>query len=72
VLTFSRRLGTDLGGGLGQSYHGDYFVRLKPGHTETTDNVMSDVRTAIEAKVPGVQVELGSGPINRIPLAARM
>jgi len=59
VLTFSRRLGTDLGGGLGQSYHGNYFVRLKPGHTETTDNVMSDVRTAIEAKVPGVQVELG-------------
>lgn len=59
VLTFSRRLGTDLGGGLGQSYHGDYFVRLKPGHTETTDDVMSDVRSAIEVKVPGVQVELG-------------
>jgi multidrug efflux pump subunit AcrB len=30
VLTFSRRLGTGLGGDLGQSYHGDYFVRLKP------------------------------------------
>lgn len=58
VLTFSRRLGTDLSGSLGQSYHGDYFVRLKPGHTESTENVMSDVRTAIDAKVPAVQVEL--------------
>jgi multidrug efflux pump subunit AcrB len=33
VLTFSRRLGTGLGGDLGQSYHGDYFVRLKPNHS---------------------------------------
>jgi multidrug efflux pump subunit AcrB len=30
--TFSRRLGTELGGGLGESYHGDFFVRLKPDH----------------------------------------
>ena len=58
VLTFSRRLGTDLSGSLGQSYHGDYFVRLKAGHSESTENVMSDVRAQIDAKVPNVQVEL--------------
>ena len=58
VLTFSRRLGTGLGGDLGQSYHGDYFVRLKPGHARATDQVMTDVRTKVEAQVPGIDVEL--------------
>jgi len=58
VDTFSRRLGTGLGGDLGQSYHGDFFVRMKPGHARATDAVMSDVRGRIESQVPGVQVEL--------------
>lgn len=58
VATFSRRLGTGLGGDLGQSYHGDYFVRLKPDHAKATENVMSDVLAEVTAKVPGVEVEL--------------
>ena len=58
VATFSRRLGTGLGGDLGQSYHGDFFVRLKPGHDRATDEVMSDVRQRIEHGVPGVDIEL--------------
>ena len=58
VDTFSRRLGTGLGGDLGQSYHGDYFVKLKAGHTDPTETVMSDVRQQVETSVPGVQVEL--------------
>ncbi|HEY2622777.1 MAG TPA: efflux RND transporter permease subunit, partial [Dyella sp.] len=58
VETFSRRLGTGLGGDLGQSYHGDFFVRLKPGHARATEDVMSDVRGHIEQEVPGVAVEL--------------
>ncbi|RDI98661.1 AcrB/AcrD/AcrF family protein [Dyella solisilvae] len=58
VDTFSRRLGTGLGGDLGQSYHGDFFVRLKPGHERGTEEVMSDVRERVEHEVPGVQVEL--------------
>ena len=58
VDTFSRRLGTGLGGDLGQSYHGDFFVRLKPGHARPTEDVMSDVRQRVECDVPGVQVEL--------------
>lgn len=58
VLTFSRRLGTGLGGDLGQSYHGDYFVRLKPAHARATEAVMTDVRTKVEAQVPGIAVEL--------------
>lgn len=58
VDTFSRRLGTGLGGDLGQSYHGDFFVHLKRGHARSTEEVMSDVREHVEREVPGVEVEL--------------
>jgi multidrug efflux pump subunit AcrB len=58
VATFSRRLGTGLGGDLGQSYHGDYFVRLKPGHARSTPAVMAATLAAVQAQVPGVAVEL--------------
>jgi multidrug efflux pump subunit AcrB len=58
VLTFSRRLGTGLGGDLGQSYHGDYFVRLKPGHSRPTEEVASRLSDEVARKVPGVEVEV--------------
>jgi multidrug efflux pump subunit AcrB len=58
VATFSRRLGTGLGGDLGESYHGDYFVRLKPIHARSTPDVMASVLSQVQAKVPGVQIEL--------------
>jgi multidrug efflux pump subunit AcrB len=58
VDTFSRRLGTGLGGDLGQSYHGDFFIRLKPDHARATEEVMSEVRERVEHEVPGVEVEL--------------
>ena len=58
VLTFSRRLGTGLGGDLGQSYHGDYFVRLKADHSAPTEKIAADFADQIAAKVPGVQVEV--------------
>jgi multidrug efflux pump subunit AcrB len=58
VMTFSRRLGSGLGGNLGQSYHGDYFVRLKDTHKQTTPQVMAAVGAQIGNLVPGVQIEL--------------
>jgi multidrug efflux pump subunit AcrB len=58
VATFSRRLGTGLGGDLGQSYHGDYFVRLKANHKTATDVVAMATRDEVLAKVPGIQVEV--------------
>ncbi|MBB3227359.1 multidrug efflux pump subunit AcrB [Luteibacter sp. Sphag1AF] len=57
VETFSRRLGTGLGGDLGQSYHGDFFVRLKPAHVLSTPEMMNEVRDRIERDVPGMQIE---------------
>ena len=47
-----------MGGDLGQSYHGDYFVRLKPDHARSTPAVMADVLAKVQAQVPGVEVEL--------------
>ncbi|WP_395337401.1 efflux RND transporter permease subunit [Novosphingobium sp. BL-8H] len=58
VLTFSRRLGTGLGGDLGQSYHGDYFVRLKPDHATPTEDLAAAVADEVAVKVPGVEVEV--------------
>ncbi|HEY6452527.1 MAG TPA: efflux RND transporter permease subunit, partial [Steroidobacteraceae bacterium] len=58
VETFSRRTGTGLGGDLGEPHHGDFFVRLKSNHARATEDVMTAVRTRVEARVPGVQVEL--------------
>ena len=58
VATFSRRLGTGLGGDLGQSYHGDYFVRLKPDHARSTPAVMAATLARVTAGVPGVSIEL--------------
>ena len=58
VLTFSRRLGTGLGGDLGQSYHGDYFVRLKPDHSRPTEEIAAAVADEIAVRVPGVQIEV--------------
>jgi multidrug efflux pump subunit AcrB len=58
VETFSRRLGTGLGGDLGQSYHGDYFVRLKADHSRSTEEVAQGVADAVAQKVPGVQIEV--------------
>ena len=57
VETFSRRLGTGLGGDLGESYHGDYFVRLTASHARPTEAVMAAVLAAVEHQVPGVQIE---------------
>jgi multidrug efflux pump subunit AcrB len=58
VATFSRRLGTGLGGDLSESYHGDYFVRLKPNHARPTTEVMAAVLAQVTAGVPGITVEL--------------
>ncbi|MDE2303289.1 MAG: efflux RND transporter permease subunit, partial [Sphingomonadales bacterium] len=58
VATFSRRLGTGLGGDLAQSYHGDYFVRLKSDHATPTETFANQIADRIALRVPGVQVEV--------------
>lgn len=58
VVSYSRRTGAQLGGGLSEADEGDYFIRLSSGSRRPIDQVMTDVRTRIEQRVPGLQVEL--------------
>ncbi|KVC41135.1 transporter [Burkholderia pseudomultivorans] len=58
VATYSRRTGAGLGGDLNEPNKGDFFVRLKSGSREPIETVMEEIRSKVEANVPGVNVEL--------------
>jgi len=58
VATYSRRTGLQLGGGLTESNEGDFFVRLHPPPRRGIEAVIDDVRSQVEEKVPGVEIEL--------------
>jgi multidrug efflux pump subunit AcrB len=58
VQTYSRRTGTQLGGGITEANEGDFFIRLKPTGRRDIDEVMDEVRTKVEADVPGIQIEM--------------
>ena len=57
VASYSRRTGIQLGGGLTEADEGDYFIRLKGGSRRDIEEVMTDIRDKVAAKVPGLHVE---------------
>ncbi len=57
VDTYSRRTGTQLGGGLTEANEGDFFVRLKSGKRPPIDEIMDDIRGKVEHQVPGLDIE---------------
>jgi CzcA family heavy metal efflux pump len=57
VITYSRRTGTQLGGGLTEPNTGDFFIRLKRPPRRGIEAVMDDVRGRVVAHVPGVDIE---------------
>jgi len=58
VHTYSRRTGTQMGGGLTEANQGDFFIRLKSGPREPIDQVMDEMRARVEHEVPGVDIEM--------------
>jgi CzcA family heavy metal efflux pump len=58
VDTYSRRTGTQLGGGLTEANEGDFFIRLKPFPRDPIDDVMDQVRKQVEHEVPGLDIEM--------------
>jgi CzcA family heavy metal efflux pump len=58
VLTYSRRTGTQLGGGLTEANEGDFFIRLTRLPRRPIEDVMDDIRTKVEREVPGIDIEL--------------
>lgn len=57
VLTYSRRTGGQLGGGLTEPNTGDFFVRLKASGRRPIEAVMDEVRGKVQAGVPGLEIE---------------
>jgi len=57
VVSYSRRTGVQLGGGLTEPDEGDFFIRLKSGSRRDIQEVMSEIAANIAAHVPGLQVE---------------
>ena len=57
VLTYSRRTGLQLGGGLTEPNTGDIFIRLKPQPRRPIEEVMNEIRTKAQMTVPGLDIE---------------
>ena len=57
VQTYSRRTGLGLGGDLNEANQGDFFVRLKAGPRRGIEEIMDDLRTQVQRRVPGLAIE---------------
>ncbi|MDB5494073.1 MAG: acrB/AcrD/AcrF family protein [Phenylobacterium sp.] len=57
VDTYSRRTGIQLGGGLTEPNTGDFFIRLKTKGRRPIEEIMNEVRSKVQERVPGMQVE---------------
>ena len=58
VAAYSRRTGLALGGHVTEANEGDYFVRLRPPPRRPIGEVMDEIRSRIDARVPGLEIEL--------------
>ncbi|HQR90986.1 MAG TPA: efflux RND transporter permease subunit, partial [Caulobacter sp.] len=56
VESYSRRTGLQLGGSLSEANEGDFFVRLKAKGRRPIEAVTADVRSRVEATVPGLTI----------------
>lgn len=59
VAAYSRRTGTQMGFFITEPNTGDYLIQLKKGHAKTTEEVTSDIRSAIEKTQPALRVDFG-------------
>ena len=59
VASYSRRTGTQMGFFITEPNSGDYLIRLKTGRKRTTEEVIADIRTRIEATQPALTIDFG-------------
>ncbi|MBS0328063.1 MAG: efflux RND transporter permease subunit [Proteobacteria bacterium] len=57
VLTYSRRTGAQLGGGVTEANTGDFFIRLKPYPRAPIDDVMQQVANRVKQDVPTLDID---------------
>jgi CzcA family heavy metal efflux pump len=59
VFAYSRRTGTQMGFFITEPNTGDYLIQLKTDRSRTTEEVISEIRSEIEASQPALRVDLG-------------
>lgn len=59
VSDYSRRTGTELGFFITEPNMGDYLIQLTNNRSKSTEEVISDIRTAIEQQIPAIRVDFG-------------
>ncbi len=57
VESYSRRTGLQLGLAITEPNTGDFLVKLKEGHARPTEEVIADLRKAIESSEPALRVD---------------
>jgi CzcA family heavy metal efflux pump len=58
VAAYSRRTGAQLGGGITEANQGDFFIRLKAPPRPSVWDLMDSLRTEIQSRVPGLDVDM--------------
>jgi CzcA family heavy metal efflux pump len=59
VSAYSRRTGTQMGFFITEPNTGDYLIQLKTDRSRTTDQVISDIRSRVEASQPALRIDFG-------------
>jgi CzcA family heavy metal efflux pump len=59
VVTYSRRTGAQMGFFITEPNDGDYLIQLKDDRERSTEEVIDDIRTRIEATQPALQIDFG-------------
>lgn len=59
VQAYSRRTGTQMGFYITEQNRGDYLIQLKKNKTETTDQVIDELRKTIAGSQPALRIDFG-------------
>jgi CzcA family heavy metal efflux pump len=59
VETYSRRSGTEMGFFITEPNSGDYLIQLKKNRKRSTEEVIEDIRTRVEATQPALEIDFG-------------
>ncbi|MBS1537859.1 MAG: efflux RND transporter permease subunit [Bacteroidetes bacterium] len=59
VATYSRRTGTQMGFFITEPNRGDYLIQLKKNRKHTTEDVIQDIRSKVEASQPSLRIDFG-------------
>jgi Cu/Ag efflux pump CusA len=59
VEAYSRRTGTQMGFFITEPNDGDYLIQLRKSRKRTTEQVIDDIRTRVEATQPALQIDFG-------------